>query len=88
MHRLYFQNLPFNVARSAFRDAVEKFVVNMYGEGVDAPKPIIDMEIPERPTSEKKHVGFGVIEFMDEKTVEMFIARVCIAHAACLHVLT
>ncbi|CAE6379822.1 unnamed protein product [Rhizoctonia solani] len=75
MHTLHFHNLPFNVARSAFRDAVEKFVVNMYGEGVDAPKPIIDMEIPERPTADKKHVGFGTIEFTEEKTVEMFMAR-------------
>ncbi|QRW18035.1 RNA-dependent RNA polymerase [Rhizoctonia solani] len=75
MHTLYFRNLPLNVARSAFRDAVEKFVVNMYGEGVDAPKPIIDMVILDRPTSEKKHVGFGAIQFADEKTMEMFIAR-------------
>ncbi|CAE6500268.1 unnamed protein product [Rhizoctonia solani] len=75
MYSLYFKSLPVNVARSAFRDAVEKFVVNMFDEGVDAPKPLIHMEILDRPTSEKKHVGYGSIEFADEKTVDMFMAK-------------
>ncbi|CAE6425702.1 unnamed protein product [Rhizoctonia solani] len=75
MYSLYFKNLPVNVARSAFRDAVEKFVVNMLDEGVDAPKPLIHMEILDRPTAEQKHVGHGSIEFTDEKTVDIFMAK-------------
>ncbi|CAE7097912.1 unnamed protein product [Rhizoctonia solani] len=75
MYSLYYKNLPFNVARSAFRDAVEKFVVSMFEESADAPRPVIHMEIPDRPTADKKHVGHGSIEFADEKTVDIFMAK-------------
>ncbi|KAJ1307618.1 hypothetical protein OPQ81_001715 [Rhizoctonia solani] len=47
----------------------------MFDEGVDAPKPLIQMELPDRPTADRKHVGYGSIEFAEEKTVDMFMAK-------------
>lgn len=76
MHELYFYQLPHNVARSAFRDVVEKFVQD-YSENPDAPKPIICLEIPDRPTADYKHSGHGYIEFQEEKAMEGFLAKAC-----------
>ncbi|KAG8726429.1 hypothetical protein FRC11_000158, partial [Ceratobasidium sp. 423] len=75
MGTIYFHNLPLNVAKSAFCDAVEKFVVNVLGEGGGTPKLLVHLEVPDSPTSNKKHVGYGWIELLDEKTVDIFMAR-------------
>ncbi|KAG8700429.1 hypothetical protein FRC11_012943, partial [Ceratobasidium sp. 423] len=75
MRTLYFHNLPLNVAKSAFCDAVEKFVVNVFGEGKGAPKPFVHLEVLDNPTLNNKHVGYGWIQFVDEKTVDVFVAR-------------
>ncbi|KAG8734164.1 hypothetical protein FRC11_010382 [Ceratobasidium sp. 423] len=75
MHTLYFHNLPVNVASTAFRDAVEKFVASMFDEGVEAPKPLIQVEISNVSAPGRKHEGYGSMQFMEEKTVEMFMAK-------------
>jgi hypothetical protein len=77
MHRIYFEKLPFNVSRSVFRDVIEKFIQNT-PENMDLPKPSIGLEIPDRPTADYKHCGYGHIDFDDEKAVEVFLARVCL----------
>ncbi|KEP52476.1 RNA-dependent RNA polymerase [Rhizoctonia solani 123E] len=75
MHTLYFHNLPVNVAAIAFRDAIEKFVVDL-GEGVNPPKPLINLATLDHSTSGAKHVGHGSIQIHDEKTIDMFIAKI------------
>ncbi|CAE6414966.1 unnamed protein product [Rhizoctonia solani] len=75
MHTVYFYDLPVNVAKLAFRDAIDKFVVHMLGEGMDSPKPHIHLDIPDDSDSDAKHVGFGSIEFVEEKSVDVFMAK-------------
>ncbi|CAE6450557.1 unnamed protein product [Rhizoctonia solani] len=76
MYTLYFSNLPVNVATIAFRDAIEKFVVDLLGEGANPPKPLINLAIPDNSESGAKHVGNGSIEFQDEKAVDLFMAKI------------
>ncbi|CAE6411693.1 unnamed protein product [Rhizoctonia solani] len=75
MHTLFFHNLPVNVAAIAFRDAIEKFVVDL-GEGVNPPKPLINLATLDHSNSGTKHVGHGSIQVQDEKTIDMFMAKI------------
>ncbi|KAJ1305085.1 hypothetical protein OPQ81_000125 [Rhizoctonia solani] len=75
MHKIYFLNLPLHVAKSAFCDAVEKFILNTPGEGAVAPKPLIHLQVLDNPTLNQKHAGCGSIEYSDEKVLENFMIK-------------
>ncbi|KAF8686499.1 RdRP protein [Rhizoctonia solani] len=75
MHTLYFHRLPPNVAKSAFSDAIDKFIANAFSEATGVSRPSIHMDVLSNPTLNKKHYGYGSLRFTDEKAKEMFMAK-------------
>jgi hypothetical protein len=80
---VYFSNLPLNVARSAFRDAISKLLQDTAGNVVDGQQPFtIDLPIPDRPTADFKHLnGAGSVDFFDGDLLLEFLAKVRLSAA-------
>ncbi|KAG8710844.1 hypothetical protein FRC08_016641 [Ceratobasidium sp. 394] len=77
MPHVYFSQLPMNVARSAFRDTVTKYLQGTSSGSADGSHPFtVHLIIPDRPTAEHKHDGFGSLEFDDDTSMMEFWAKV------------
>ncbi|KAG8750258.1 hypothetical protein FRC12_012967, partial [Ceratobasidium sp. 428] len=78
MPQIYFSKLPINVARSAFRDAISKYLLqNSTGDPSDGPGQQFTVHLPiaDKPTAEHKHDGYGSLEFDDDATMMGFWAK-------------
>lgn len=76
MSCIYFSQLPQNVARSAFRDTINKYVLQNTSGGLDRAQPALILAIPDRPTADFKHYGEGTIEFEDDTIAQEFMSKV------------
>ncbi|CEL59932.1 hypothetical protein RSOLAG1IB_09216 [Rhizoctonia solani AG-1 IB] len=76
MYILYFHRLSLNVAKSIFCDAVDKFAANALAEATNPSRPLVNMEVLNNPTLNKKHFGHGSLHFTDEKAMEIFMAKI------------
>ncbi|KAG9102986.1 hypothetical protein FRC06_000562, partial [Ceratobasidium sp. 370] len=76
MPHVYFSQLPMNVARSAFRDTITKYLQSIPGSSADGLHQFtVNLPIPDRPTAEHKHDGFGSVEFDEDTSMMEFWAK-------------
>ncbi|KAG8743657.1 hypothetical protein FRC10_011626 [Ceratobasidium sp. 414] len=75
MHFAYFSNLPANVAPSAFRDTIVKYLRSISDE---PPQFLVNLDAPNRPLAGHNHNGAGSLAFYNEDLLLGLWAKVCL----------